>query len=145
MVKTRVGYAGGSLEDPSYQQVCRGDTGHAEVVEVSYDHQQTSLNALLAVFWESHDPTQGLRQGNDIGSQYRSIILTYDNEQHVLAYQTRDHYQQCLTQSGYGEITTEIVQADRFFLAESYHQRYLEKNPNGYCGLQGTGIRFFTQ
>lgn len=142
VVATRVGYAGGWLDAPSYQQVCGGETGHAEVVEVSYDEQMIMLNALLAVFWEAHDPTQGMRQGNDIGSQYRSIILTYDEDQQREAWETRDHYQQRLFEAGMGSITTEIAMAGNFYPAEPYHQRYLEHNPNGYCGLRGTGIRF---
>jgi len=137
---TAVGYAGGSVENPSYEQVCTGRTGHAEVVLVVYDPAVISYEDLLKIFWEGHDPTQGMRQGNDIGTQYRSAIYTFDDEQRAAAEASRDAYQAQLGGSGYGEITTEIAPAGQFFYAEPYHQQYLAKNPGGYCGLGGTGV-----
>jgi peptide-methionine (S)-S-oxide reductase len=141
---TAVGYAGGAAEyaDPSYELVCTGRTGHAEVVLVVFDPAVVGYAELLKVFWESHDPTQGMRQGNDVGTQYRSIVLTFDGEQRRLAEESRDAYQQRLRDAGYGPITTEIADAGPFFYAEDYHQQYLAptKNPNGYCGLGGTGV-----
>jgi len=137
---TAVGYAGGSVENPSYEQVCTGRTGHAEVVLVVYDPAVISYEDLLKIFWEGHDPTQGMRQGNDIGTQYRSAIYTFDDEQRAAAEASRDAYQAQLGGSGYGEITTEIAPAGEFFYAEPYHQQYLAKNPGGYCGLGGTGV-----
>ncbi|MEJ2139464.1 MAG: peptide-methionine (S)-S-oxide reductase MsrA [Gammaproteobacteria bacterium] len=137
---TAVGYAGGYTPNPTYQEVCSGLTGHNEVVLVVYDSKQISYENLLQLFWESHDPTQGMRQGNDTGTQYRSGIYTFDDEQSALAHASRDDYQAALTRSGYGAITTEIVPAKEFYYAEDYHQQYLAKNPGGYCGLGGTGV-----
>lgn len=133
---TAVGYAGGHVADPSYRQVCGGMTGHAEVVRVVFDPSEIKYDELLMTFWENHDPTQGMRQGNDIGPQYRSVIQTFGSDQRAMALATRDEYQTRLERSGYGRITTEIVNAQLFFLAEDYHQQYLAKNPNGYCGLK---------
>jgi peptide-methionine (S)-S-oxide reductase len=135
---TSVGYAGGKTENPSYEEVCTGATGHAEVVMVSYK-KPLNLKDLLKIYWECHDPTQGMRQGNDIGSQYRSVIYCFSNDQLDLCKQTRDIYQETLQQSGFSRITTEIEPAVNYFLAEEYHQQYLAKNPNGYCGIGGTG------
>ena len=137
---TAVGYAGGSVADATYQQVCSGETGHAEVVLVVFDPAVVSYEELLGVFWENHDPTQGNRQGNDIGTQYRSVIMTASDAQASLAKSTRDSYQGQLAQAGYGPITTEILPMDRLWYAEDYHQQYLAKNPDGYCGLGGTGV-----
>ena len=137
---TAVGYSGGQTPNPSYEEVCSGYTGHTEAVLVVYDPQEIDLLVLLKAFWEGHDPTQGMRQGNDIGTQYRSTIFTYDQEQLDLALSTRDLYQTTLSEKGFGEITTEIRQADEFFYAEHYHQQYLAKVPNGYCGIGGTGV-----
>ena len=137
---TAVGYAGGTTANASYQQVCSGETGHAEVVLVIFDPEKVSYDELLTVFWENHDPTQGNRQGNDVGTQYRSIIMTSSDEQAAAADTSRNMYQGQLTQAGYGPITTEIVSFDRLWYAEDYHQQYLAKNPNGYCGLGGTGV-----
>jgi peptide-methionine (S)-S-oxide reductase len=137
---TAVGYAGGSTPNPTYEEVCSGLTGHTEVVLVVYDPKQTSYDALLKVFWESHDPTQGMRQGNDIGTQYRSAIYTYSEAQQAAAAASRDRYQARISAAGYGPITTEIRAAPPFYFAEDYHQQYLAKNPWGYCGLGGTGV-----
>jgi len=138
---TAVGYAGGYTRNPSYEEVCTGRTGHAEVVLVVYDPAVVSYDQLLRVFWESHDPTQGMRQGNDVGTQYRSAILTADDEQAAAAARSRDRYQEALGRAGHGEkITTEIAPAGPFYYAEDYHQQYLAKNPMGYCGLGGTGV-----
>jgi peptide-methionine (S)-S-oxide reductase len=137
---TAVGYAGGYTPNPTYQEICTGMTGHNEVVLVIFDPTQTSYAALLRVFWESHNPTQGMRQGNDIGTQYRSSIDVFDNEQFALAHESLNHYQAKLTQAGMGKITTEIRQAAIFYYAEDEHQQYLAKNPLGYCGLGGVGI-----
>ena len=137
---TAVGYAAGLTPNPSYQEVCSGATGHNEVVLVVYDPRQVSYEQLLRVFWEAHNPTQGMRQGNDVGTQYRSGIYTYDDEQAELAEQSRQEFQQALTAAGYPAITTEIVPASPFYYAEDYHQQYLAKNPGGYCGLGGTGV-----
>ena len=137
---TAVGYAGGTAADPDYQTVCTGSTGHAEVVLVVFDPNIVSYEALLRVFWESHDPTQGMRQGNDIGTQYRSAIYTLDESQDAAARGSLQTYQKELNKAGYGSITTEIKPLDTFYYAEDYHQQYLAKNPNGYCGLGGTGI-----
>jgi peptide-methionine (S)-S-oxide reductase len=137
---TAVGYAGGHAPDPTYEQVCTGLTGHAEVVLVVFDPEQTSREELLRLFWENHDPTQGNRQGNDVGTQYRSAIFTASEEQRLAAEASRDAYQERLTAAGYGPITTEIAPAGAFTFAEAYHQQYLAKNPNGYCGLGGTGV-----
>ncbi len=149
---TAVGYAGGVTPNPTYEETCTGRTGHAEVVLVVFDPTEASYQALLKLFWESHDPTQGMRQGNDIGSQYRSAIFTFsnpaeasqedrlDNNQQLLAERSRQHYQKQLTAQGLGTITTEIAELKKFYYAEDYHQQYLAKNPNGYCALKGTGV-----
>jgi peptide-methionine (S)-S-oxide reductase len=137
---TAVGYAGGTTPSPSYEQVCTGRTGHAEVVLVVFDPALTSRDELLRLFWEGHDPTQGNRQGNDVGTQYRSVILYDGDEQRAAAEASRDAYQERLTAAGFGAITTEIAPAGAFTFAEPYHQQYLAKNPNGYCGLGSTGV-----
>lgn len=137
---TSVGYASGVTPNPTYQEVCTGMTGHNEVVRVVFDPNLVSYTSLLKLFWESHDPTQGMRQGNDIGTQYRSGIYVYSEEQKQLAERTRQQYQQALQQKGHGSITTEIIEAPEFYYAEDYHQQYLAMNPNGYCGLSGTGV-----
>jgi peptide-methionine (S)-S-oxide reductase len=137
---TAVGYAAGSTPNPLYEEVCSGRTGHNEVVRVVFDPAATSFEALLRIFWESHDPTQGMRQGNDVGTQYRSGIYVHSDQQRSTALSSRDAYQQRLADGGYGEITTEILPAPEFYFAEDYHQQYLAKNPAGYCGLGGTGI-----
>ena len=137
---TAVGYAGGTTPDPTYQQVCTGDTGHAEVVLVVFDPATVRFEDLLRVFWESHDPTQGMRQGNDIGTQYRSMICTLDDGQQTAARLSREAYQAQLSAAKLGAITTEIVPLDTFYYAEDYHQQYLAKNPGGYCGIGGTGV-----
>ncbi len=140
VISTQVGYAGGYTPNPSYREVCSGMTGHNEVVRVIYDPQKISYEDLLKAFWENHDPTQGMRQGNDVGTQYRSGIYTYDAEQRAAAERSKDAYQAKLREAGYGAITTEIVDAPPFYYAEDYHQQYLDKNPNGYCGVGGTGV-----
>lgn len=137
---TAVGYAGGVTPNPTYEETCTGRTGHAEVVRVVFDPRAVAIETLLRVFWEAHDPTQGMRQGNDIGSQYRSAIYTTSDTQLEAAKRSRDAYQDSLVQAGRGRITTEIVPLDAFYLAEEYHQQYLHKNPGGYCGLRGTGV-----
>jgi peptide-methionine (S)-S-oxide reductase len=137
---TAVGYAAGITPNPTYQEVCTGMTGHNEVVYVVFDPKVISYEALLKVFWESHDPTQGMRQGNDAGTQYRSGIYVYSLAQRQQAELSRDLYQKALNEAGYGEITTEILDAPEFYFAEDYHQQYLGKNPNGYCGLGGTKV-----
>lgn len=137
---TAVGYAGGYTPNPLYQEVCTGRTGHNEVVMVVFDPGKIDYRELLTTFWEAHDPTQGMRQGNDSGTQYRSGIYTYTDDQQQLALASKEHYQQQLLHAGYGEITTEVVTAPEFYYAEDYHQQYLAKNPGGYCGLGGTGI-----
>jgi peptide-methionine (S)-S-oxide reductase len=137
---TASGYAAGHTLNPTYREVCSGMTGHAEVVLVVFDPKQISYSDLLKVFWENHDPTQGMRQGGDVGTQYRSGIYYYDDEQKEVAERTRDAYQEQLTAAGYGRITTEILPAPEFYYAEDYHQQYLAKNPDGYCGLGGTGV-----
>jgi len=137
---TAVGYAGGSTANPDYELVCTGSTGHAEVVLVVFDPARVSYEDLLRVFWESHDPTQGMRQGNDMGTQYRSAIYARDEAQRNSAQHSMSSYQVELRNAGFGEITTEIAPLDRFYYAEDYHQQYLAKNPNGYCGLGGTGV-----
>lgn len=137
---TAVGYSAGFTKNPSYEEVCSGRTGHNEVVLVVFDPQQTSYRQLLKVFWEAHDPTQGMRQGNDLGTQYRSGIYTYSEEQSHEALQSMQDYQQALAAQGLNPITTEVKAAEEFFYAEEYHQQYLHKNPNGYCGLGGTGV-----
>ena len=138
---TAVGYAAGYTPNPSYQEVCTGQTGHNEVVLVVYDPAQISYEQLLKVFWESHNPTQGMRQGNDIGTQYRSGIYTYTPAQQAAAEQSLANYQQALKQAGYPAVTTEILPTPEFYYAEDYHQQYLAKNPDGYCGLGGTGVK----
>ena len=140
VVSTAVGYAGGFTPNPTYEEVCSAKTGHAEAVLVVFDPKRVSYEDLLKVFWEEHDPTQGMRQGNDAGSQYRSAIYTTTDEQQRIALASRDAFQQELNKSGYGRITTEIAPAGPFYYAEDYHQQYLHKVPNGYCGLAGTGV-----
>ncbi len=137
---TSVGYAGGTSKDPTYRQVCSGTTGHAEVVRVVFDPAAVSYDELLRVFWENHDPTQGNRQGNDVGTQYRSVIFACSAAQHAAAEESKRAYEARLKDQGYGAITTEIADAPAYYLAEEYHQQYLDKNPNGYCGLGGTGV-----
>jgi peptide-methionine (S)-S-oxide reductase len=137
---TAGGDAGGSTPNATYREVCSGMTGHTEVVLVVFDPKLTSFDAMLQFFWESHDPTQGMRQGNDVGTQYRSAIYTFSPSQHRAAEASRDAYQQRLNAAGYGTITTEIADAPPFYYAEDYHQQYLAKNPDGYCGLGGTGV-----
>ncbi|WP_106420197.1 peptide-methionine (S)-S-oxide reductase MsrA [Salinicola tamaricis] len=137
---TAVGYAGGVTPNPTYDETCTGMTGHAEVVRVVFDPERLSLEQLLAVFWEAHDPTQGMRQGNDLGTQYRSAIYTLDADQREIAEASRDDYAEALAARGLGPITTEIAPLKTFYYAEEYHQQYLAKNPNGYCGLKGTGV-----
>ncbi len=137
---TAVGYAGGETPNPTYEEVCSGMTGHTEAVLVVYDPKQIGYDRLLKTFWESHDPTQGMRQGNDVGTQYRSAIYVTTPEQKRLAEASRDAYQRALATAGKGTVTTEIRDAPAFYYAEDYHQQYLEKNPNGYCGLGGTGV-----
>ena len=137
---TAVGYAGGSTPNPTYEEVCSGRTGHTEAVLVVFDPAVTSYETLLKLFWESHDPTQGMRQGNDVGTQYRSAIYTFAPEQRAAAEAARDAYQGRLDTAGFGKITTEIREAPPFYFAEAYHQQYLAKNPHGYCGLGGTGV-----
>jgi peptide-methionine (S)-S-oxide reductase len=137
---TAVGYAAGHTPNPTYEEVCSGLTGHNEVVRVVFDPAATSYAALLRIFWENHDPTQGMRQGNDAGTQYRSGIYVHSDAQRAQALASRAAYQQRLRHAGYGEITTEILDAPEFYYAEAYHQQYLAKNPAGYCGLGGTGV-----
>ena len=137
---TAVGYAGGVTPNPTYEEVCSGRTGHAEVVLVVFDPRVTSYEELLRVYWEAHDPTQGMRQGNDVGTQYRSAIYTYGDAQHAAALASRDTYQRALDRARFGPITTEIRPAPEFYYAEDYHQQYLAKNPGGYCGHGGTGV-----
>jgi peptide-methionine (S)-S-oxide reductase len=137
---TAVGYAGGFTPNPTYEEVCSGRTGHTEAVLIAFDTAATSYQEMLKLFWEGHDPTQGMRQGNDIGTQYRSAILWRDEAQRVAAEASLETYREMLMKAGHGEITTEIAQATAFYYAESYHQQYLAKNPGGYCGLSGTGV-----
>ncbi len=137
---TSVGYAGGYTANPTYEETCSGLTGHTEVVMVAFDTARTTLEEMLRVFWENHDPTQGMRQGNDVGTQYRSAIYFANDAQRAAAESSRSAFQAELTKAGYGEITTEIAQLRDYFYAEEYHQQYLGKNPNGYCGLGGTGV-----
>ena len=137
---TAAGYAGGFTPNPSYEEVCSAATGHAEVVLAVFDPNVTSYEAMLQLFWENHNPTQGMRQGNDVGTQYRSAIYVHDDAQRQAAEASREMYQQRLSAAGHGEITTEIADAGPFYYAEDYHQQYLAKNPNGYCGLGGTGV-----
>jgi len=140
VIVTAVGYQGGHTPNPSYEEVCSGRTGHTEAVKVVYDPKQVSLETLLKTFWEEHDPTQGMRQGNDVGTQYRSAIYTTTPEQAAAVEKSRAAYDEALRGRGLGPITTEIAAAKPFYYAETYHQQYLAKNPNGYCGLQGTGV-----
>src|SRR3954471_3430414 len=137
---TAVGYAAGYTPNPTYREVCSGMTGHNEVVLVVFDPAQVSYDTLLKAFWENHNPTQGMRQGNDVGTQYRSGIYYFDEAQRAAAERTRDDYQRAIAKAGYGKITTEILPAPEFYYAEDYHQQYLSKNPDGYCGLGGTGV-----
>ena len=137
---TAVGYAGGYTPNPTYQEVCSGRTGHTEAVLVVFNPARTSYDAMLRVFWENHDPTQGMRQGNDVGTQYRSAIYTFGGDQAAAAESSREMFGGRLHGEGYGEITTEVAPAGAFYYAEDYHQQYLAKNPNGYCGLGGTGV-----
>ncbi len=137
---TAVGYAAGSTPNPTYREVCTGMTGHNEVVRVVYDPEKTTYDALLKIFWENHDPTQGMRQGNDRGTQYRSGVYVYDAEQRAAAEASRDAYRQTLESAGYDAITTELIDAPEFYFAEDDHQQYMAKNPGGYCGLGGTGV-----
>ena len=137
---TAVGYAGGLTPNATYEEVCTGMTGHNEVVRVVYDPEVVSYQALLGIFWGAHDPTQGMRQGNDVGTQYRSGIYVYDSMQKTAAEASRKHYQKAISDAGYGIITTEICSAPEFYYAETYHQQYLARNPGGYCGLGGTGV-----
>jgi len=139
---TSVGYAGGVTPNPTYEEACTGRTGHAEVVRVVFDPSKITYDDLLRVFWEAHNPTQGMRQGNDIGSQYRSILLTTSPEQQEKAEKSRAVYQQAMTAKGYGEITTSIVPLDEYYFAEEYHQQYLHKNPYGYCPIHATGVKY---
>ena len=139
---TSVGYAGGITPNPTYEEVCTGRTGHAEVVRIIFDPEKISFQQLLQVFWENHDPTQGMRQGNDRGSQYRSIILTTTTDQQKLAEESREHYQEKMTAAGYGQITTSIQPLEEYYYAEDYHQQYLVKNPFGYCPLHATGVKY---
>jgi len=141
VVTTAVGYAGGATPNPTYQEACTGRTGHAEAVLVAYDPARITYEELLKTFWESHDPTQGMRQGNDMGTQYRSLILTADDDQRAAAEASRDAFQANLTKAGYGAITTEIAPAGPFYYAEDYHQQYLDKNPRGYCPNHATGVK----
>ena len=140
VVSTSAGYAGGSTPNPTYREVCSGQTGHTEVVRVVFDPKKLSYAELLRVFWEAHDPTQGMRQGNDVGTQYRSAIYTYGDAQAKAAAASREEYQRALEAAGLGQITTEIREAPEFYYAEDYHQQYLAKNPGGYCGIGGTGV-----
>lgn len=140
VISTSVGYAGGYTPNPTYEEVCSGRTGHAEVVRVIFDPTRIRYVDLLKAFWERHDPTQGMRQGNDIGTQYRSVIFYTNESQRVAAEATRDSYQRGLIERGLGRITTEVLPAPTYFYAEDYHQQYLAKNPDGYCGLGGTGV-----
>ena len=141
VVVTAVGYAGGHTPNPTYEEVCSGLTGHNEVVLVVFDPMRTSYAELLRIFWEAHDPTQGMRQGNDLGTQYRSGVYVFDDEQRQAALASKGAYEQALADAGHGPVTTEIVDAPAFYYAEHYHQQYLAKVPNGYCGLGGTGVR----
>jgi peptide-methionine (S)-S-oxide reductase len=140
VVSTAVGYAAGITPNPTYEEVCSGRTGHNEVVRVVFDPAQTSFDALLRLFWENHDPTQGMRQGNDVGTQYRSGIYTYDDAQAEAARRSKDAYAPRLSEAGFGDVTTEIRPVPPFYFAEGYHQQYLAKMPGGYCGLGGTGV-----
>lgn len=140
VISTQVGYAAGYTPNPTYKEVCSGMTGHNEVVRVVFDPTKVTYEELLRTFWESHDPTQGMQQGNDVGTQYRSGIYVYDAEQKRIAEASKDAYQARLSEARYGKITTEVIDAPEFYFAEDYHQQYLHKNPDGYCGLGGTGV-----
>lgn len=140
VISTQVGYAGGHTKNPTYREVCSGQTGHNEVVRVVFDPARVRYAQLLKVFWESHDPTQGMRQGNDVGTQYRSGVYAYGDAQREAAEASREAYQKLLREKGFGAITTEVLSAPAFYYAEDYHQQYLHKNPDGYCGLGGTGV-----
>ena len=140
VISTAVGYAGGHTPNPTYEEVCSGMTGHTEVVRVAYDPTHIAYEMLLKTFWEGHDPTQGMRQGNDVGTQYRSLLGWYDEDQRDAAEASRGAYQHALTAAGYGSITTDIVPAPTFYFAEGYHQQYLHTHPNGYCGHGGTEV-----
>ena len=140
VISTSVGYVNGFTPNPTYEEVCSGLTGHTEALVAIFDPEVTSYEEMLRVFWENHDPTQGMRQGNDVGTQYRSGLYYYDDEQKELALRSRDAFQEKLAAAGYGAITTEIAAAPEYYFAEDYHQQYLAKNPNGYCGLGGTGV-----
>jgi peptide-methionine (S)-S-oxide reductase len=140
VVSTSVGYAGGTTPNPTYREVCSGRTGHTEVVRVVFDPTRVRYEELLRAFWEGHDPTQGMRQGNDVGTQYRSAIYTYGDDQQRAAEASRDAYEKVLRTAGYDAITTEIAPAPPYYFAEEYHQQYLAKNPDGYCGHGGTGV-----
>ncbi|NUW44860.1 peptide-methionine (S)-S-oxide reductase MsrA [Nonomuraea rhodomycinica] len=140
VITTAVGYQGGYTPNPTYEEVCSGRTGHTEVVRVVYDPAKVSYEDLLKVFWEAHDPTQGMRQGNDVGTQYRSAIYYHSPDQREAAEASREAYQKVLSEAGYGSITTELAEAGPFFFAEDYHQQYLHRNKNGYCGIGGTGV-----
>src|SRR3990170_2906363 len=140
VLSTSSGYAGGHTPNPTYEEVCSGKTGHAEAVQVVFDPSRVSYEELLRIFWENHDPTQGMRQGGDVGTQYRSGIYYYNDEQRETAERIRDAYQQQLLAAAHGQITTEVIPAPDFYYAEDYHQQYLAKNPDGYCGLGGTGV-----
>ena len=139
---TAVGYAAGFTPNPTYEEVCSSQTGHNEVVRVVFDNEVIDFSTLLQTFWESHDPTQGMQQGNDRGTQYRSGIYCFNDGQYKQAFASREHFQSRLTEAGFGTITTEILNAPEFYFAEDYHQQYLAKNPNGYCGLGGTGMSY---
>jgi peptide-methionine (S)-S-oxide reductase len=139
---TAAGYAGGTTPNPTYEEVCSGLTGHAEVIRVVFDPARIAYEELLKVFWESHDPSQGMRQGNDIGTQYRSAVYCYDDVQLRAALASRDAYQEALAAAGHGAVTTEILPAPTFYFAEDYHQQYLAKNPGGYCGIGGCGVAY---
>ena len=140
VISTQVGYAGGFTPNPTYEEVCSGRTGHTEVVRVVFDPSRLAYRDLVGIFWENHDPTQGMRQGNDTGTQYRSAIYAYGPEQVEAAEQSRTAYEEALGRSGFGAITTEVLPAPEFYYAEDYHQQYLHKNPSGYCGIGGTGV-----
>jgi peptide-methionine (S)-S-oxide reductase len=140
VITTAVGYQGGFTPNPTYEEVCSGRTGHAEAVRVVFDPSKVSYEELLRVFWEAHDPTQGMRQGMDVGTQYRSMIFVHSDEQRQAAERSREAFQRSLNAAGYGQITTEIVDAPEFYFAEDYHQQYMDKNPRGYCGIGGTGV-----
>lgn len=142
VISTQVGYAAGHTKNPTYREVCSGQTGHNEVVRVVFDPARVRYAQLLKVFWESHDPTQGMRQGNDVGTQYRSGVYVYDDAQREAAEASRAAYQELLREKGFGAITTEVLPAPAFYYAEDYHQQYLAKNPGGYCGLGGCGVPF---